>query len=754
MTISPLARALTLRALAFAVMAVLPIGLLLGLAADEADPRLDARLAKLVERSKAPTGDQEKLRQEILGFRKAGLGTSYEVRANILLASLPSALDRLEPKNIPAIEKFNWHPKEMVALLGEHRGRHGGQVTCVAASQDSSMLASGGNNYVRIWDPATMRLKGLAVANWYHYGVLCIAFSRDGKTIVAGTTSGFLYGWDLPAKDYVCIQRFMISSASTPLNGLSFSPDGKMLAVACADNAVRLYDMTPKEPKEKATLLGFDKPVTCVAYAPDGKHVAAGSNDTSIRVWNVTGENPKEKAVLQSHLKEVTAIAFNPASTSLASASVDGSMRLWTMPPATAKPRERTAFQATGATAVHGLAFSGTGNTLASTCGDGTIRLWGAAQNPPKERFKLEGHVTMQASGVAYSPDNKILITGGHDWMCRTWDITGTAKPKERFMPAAHLGYVYSCAFSPDAQTLATASVDKVCRLWDMTKADTKTRTFIKGEPPVALYKVAFSPDGKAVATGGVHTTARQYDSQTGRPLRHFVGNPGYVDQLTYSPDGQYVAISCQSQNDIMIFEAQTGREIRRLLGHEVPINCLAFSTDGKQLASGSGTYLRDKMGKIVLDKNNNYVYKDTTLRLWEVDSGKEQAVVKSHTMPLYSLGFSADNKTLFSGAYEAVVRKRALADPTNTESPACKGASGYSYQMAVAPDGKTVLTAGIDYRLIEWDAATGKRLREWALPESISSLSLASDSRHIAVGLQTGVVLVLRLRGQEAPIK
>jgi hypothetical protein len=69
---------------------------------------------------------------------------------------------------------------------------------------------------------------------------------------------------------------------------------------------------------------------------------------------------------------------------------------------------------------------------------------------------------------------------------------------------------------------------------------------------------------------------------------------------------------------------------------------------------------------------------------------------------------------------------------------------------MLITPEGKTAFTAGLDYRLIEWDVAAGKRLREWYFPETIASLSLASDSRHLAIGLATGVAYVLRLRTVE----
>src|SRR5215469_12017804 len=61
-------------------------------------------------------------------------------------AQSSSPLDRLNPKNIPALERFDWQPKELVAVLGEHRGRQGASAMAVAFSPDGKVLASAGAN--------------------------------------------------------------------------------------------------------------------------------------------------------------------------------------------------------------------------------------------------------------------------------------------------------------------------------------------------------------------------------------------------------------------------------------------------------------------------------------------------------------------------------------------------------------------------------------------------------------------------------
>jgi hypothetical protein len=76
----------------------------------------------------------------------------------------------------------------------------------------------------------------------------------------------------------------------------------------------------------------------------------------------------------------------------------------------------------------------------------------------------------------------------------------------------------------------------------------------------------------------------------------------------------------------------------------------------------------------------------------------------------------------------------------------AWKGGSGFVHGIWPAPDGKHLLTRGLDGRLILWELATGKRAREWTFPEQVGGVAVAADSRHVAVGLGTGVIYLLRV--------
>lgn len=701
--------------------------------ADEpANAEAEAALQRLSERLADPSDDRTRLRADLLDFRLKHSGTVYAARASRLLSQLPSPLDKLDPARIPPLERFpGWQPKELVAILGEHRGRHAAPVSCVAISTDGTLVASGGASYVRLWDAGTLRLHFLAG----HYAVTSIAFGRDGKMLAAGGSGGGVTVWEI-TKDKQLKPRFVVQACTSPVYGVAFSPDSKSLAVACHDNAVRLYDVSGPKIEESATLNGHSQAVSAVAFSPEGKTLASGSYDQTIRLWDMRGKDSQERAVLEGQAATITALAYSSKSV-LASAGADGNVLLWGVPSGT-KPKPRLAFTPKSGT-IPALSFSPTGNTLALACGDGTARLWSLGGSP-KERLKLEGHAAA-VNGVAYTSDGKTLVTGSSDWTVRCWDLSG-ARARERFTPWNHLSVVNGIDFSLDLTTLVSGSEDRVIRLWDLTKPDLKTRAYLKSDDKAPITRVAYSPDGKTVAAGGICLNVRQWDAHTPTRTRPTLKPPGYVNELLYSPDSRFVLI--RTQKVVAIYDARTSAEVRRFATQDMDIHCIAWSPDGKRILTGHGVPLM-KDGKYVL-KNGSYVYTDCIVRMFDAETGEEVYSDKSFTTPVYSLGFSVEGKQAFTGLYEPALRRWKASSTGLKALPGWPGASGYVHFMRLSPDGKQMVTSGLDGQLVLWEVATGKRLRAWALPEVIGNTAFASDSRHLGVALATGVIYILRL--------
>lgn len=117
---------------------------------------------------------------------------------------------------------------------------------------------------------------------------------------------------------------------------MAFGPDGRTLATAGQDRAVKLWDIAdPRRPVLLASVVAHSAAVGSVSFSPDGHTLATASLGHSARLWDVTDRrSPALRAILNAHTDRVYSVAFSSDGRTLVTTSEDRSARLWELDPA------------------------------------------------------------------------------------------------------------------------------------------------------------------------------------------------------------------------------------------------------------------------------------------------------------------------------------------------------------------------------------------------------------------------------------
>jgi WD40 repeat protein len=188
------------------------------------------------------------------------------------------------------------------AILDKPITHQEGWVTSVAFSPDKTILASGGcyhrredgicpSGIIYLWDTKTGEEIGdpmIGHTSWING----LAFSPDGKMLASASTDDTILLWDLSNRKVVGIP---FVGHKIEVLSVSFSPDGKMLASGAKDGRIILWDV---QTHQLITVLNEDKglflPIHNVAFSPDGNYLVSSDYDGNVMTWVVNPDRWKQ----------------------------------------------------------------------------------------------------------------------------------------------------------------------------------------------------------------------------------------------------------------------------------------------------------------------------------------------------------------------------------------------------------------------------------------------------------------------------
>ena len=323
-------------------------------------------------------------------------------------------------------------------------------------------------------------------------------------------------------------------------------------------------------------------------------------------------------------------------------------------------------------------------------------------------------------------------------------------------------------ALHPDGRTVAVGDHNGTVLF-----LDARTRQRLgkpRGSGTVSqVMSLAFSPDGSRLASGGSTAYGGFVDLFDGRTLRHVArlepGDPLYepVVHVSFSPDSRVVTAQTGGLhgdsyrfNRLLRWDARSGRQLgdiaeipgrsSALLGHAGKDRIITSSVGDRTTAVrdaatmrvvrefrlAGGTSALSPAGRMVA-----FGSRDGSVRLLDLRTGEHMTADDGHDGPVTAIRFAADGRRIVSaGGDERLIvwDTRRLAQ---IEVLDARG-RGLLADLAIALDDRTAYSVSRDGTVLEWDLDGARRLeRPLRVPGRTlapRALAVAADGSRLAV--------------------
>lgn len=651
---------------------------------------------------------------------------------------------------------------------------HAQFISAVASSPTGNhVAASDHNGLILLWDTATGREIGRFDSKTP--GITSLCFLRDGR-LVFGTLAGVVEVWDSSAGKLL----HRLEGHSDRISGLSASLDGQLIA-SIAGNIGFLWDS--KTGKQSGRIdRYFDGRATRVTFCPTDNSLACSWSDGMVTMHPVVPSGSSFRIgrarELPLYKTAATTVHFFPNGRQFLVSNANGLIQL---------------MDSSSGEIVHSLkghkdtvttvAVPQDGRSIQSIDRQGKLRVWDVSDATPETSlrlwdgqegrllFKLIGH-RGSISSAAFSPDEKLLATGGEDHAVHLWNV---ATGKKLASLSGHQGEITRLVFSDDSRQVLSCSLDKTLRLWDVDSR--QSRGELSGHAGGVIDAVFIPGEPLAVSLGLDNSLILwdilNFKGLTSQPLSEPGIRLGRLDEASSVAvalkTGEMTVFQVVGSGDGFSKQPLTGPPNRRLLGiqmdvsdtrkTEVLVKKVFPGTPAEAAGIQAGDVILEFGGQAVrraslsqatagkpfntplpvkISRAGKFLTKQLTFRPllrfknYSFYSRLSYLVLKgpTHTEDTTDIAFSPDGRFIYSVVDNAGVRGREILE--GRFLPTLKGHEGPIRKLSASRDGRWLLSISDDGTARKWptpQSFRSDRLAIWDFPGRQQRLELKSHS-------------------------
>lgn len=567
-----------------------------------------------------------------------------------------------------------------------------------------------------------------------------VALSPDGSRLAYGADFGQLRVWDTTAGKFILSR--IVSELS--VNSVAFSPDGAELVTGDEAGNINVWTIDTERKKKD-----FDSPdgaVYSVAISPDGLHLAHAGSGRNIYVRDYNTTTVTQTLFPRGSGADVLSLAWSPDSQRLAAGDAVGGVRIFDV-----NTNEVIGENQNHEGAIRAVAWSQDGRWLASAgddnrgAQDNALYLWNLDTD---QKYSLVGHVA-DVTGVAFSPDGKVLASGDAEGNTLLWDVL-TREKIDQFTD--HNEAVSSVAFNREGKPLlATASLDRTINLYTIASQQPLGSLFADGRGNLQALGYT-SPESLAMlGTQAGKSTIWQADVAS-RQDTASSNIPGTVESAAFGqgadlaalgrPDGSIEILEQTADGSYSTLETlQTGMQIPASSLNLDTLEGVAIDPDGKMVAAGVCAGATSRGGRCL----------QAEIMILDIATGQQIAYLQDDsgqlTGQVTSLAFGPDAALLVSGTRDGQLGLwiRDEAGSYQLSTALIFPRSGGLTSLAFRSDGMLLAVGNNIGEIILLDMATLSQFGDSFISGivAVTSLAFSPDSNTLASGSQAGTVIL-----------